>query len=290
MPSDQILVTGGGGVVGAAAVEALCAAGFDPVVLARHPASAKPGNYLCADLLDLAQLVRVIGEAGTFRAVVHLAAVAHGQRPPPGETARSVNVRMVANLLTAIRSPSTHWIFASSVAVYGEAGRGPEFPLGTDLRPATGYGQGKVDAERVFLRNTTHADILRLAPVFSSKHLKDVAKRAHFPGTRLRMRLDPSPKHSLCRVERVAAELVYLIRRGPDGHWIHQIAEATPFLQSDLVDWFTGPVLKVPVMCMVPILWLARCVPGKNGYGIRSLWTKLFASTVYPPGKVRPKS
>ncbi len=55
--------------------------------------------------------------------VVHLAALAHNQRPLPGQTCLGVNTRMAGVVIEALCDKATHFVFASSVAVYGEANR-----------------------------------------------------------------------------------------------------------------------------------------------------------------------
>lgn len=281
----RILVTGASGFIGAGVANALRDVGFDVLAMARHTVPGVAG--VATDLLDPAATARALAAAGPFETVVHLAALAHGQRPPPGETARSVNVRMLRSLLDGMPMPTPHWVFASSVAVYGEAGRGPEYRLGDELHPATGYGEGKVEAERLLLRSIPDVDIVRLAPVFDPDHLSDVAKRVRLPGTRVRMRLRPSPRYSLCRVESAVGRVVEIVRRGRDGRWLHQVAQPEPYRQAELLEWFTGPCLPVPIVLTVPLRWISELLPGRGGYAIRCLLAKLFGSTLYPPGSMR---
>ena len=57
---------------------------------------------------------------------------------------------MAANIATALaRVPVQHCVYLSSLSVYGEAESNLNITEATPLAPATPYGQGKVDAERI---------------------------------------------------------------------------------------------------------------------------------------------
>lgn len=74
-----------------------------------------------------------------------------------------------------------------------------------------------------------------------------------------------------------------MIARGPDGPWLHHLADPNPYSQQELAGWFRGPTLPVPILALAPLRGIARRLPGQRGYAVRCLLDKLFASNVYAP-------
>lgn len=173
----MILVTGGAGFVGSHVVDALLAAGEEPVVL---------DNFATGDRANLPEGVRVveadIADPGVVRkmseldleAVVHAAAqvsVAASMGDPALDLA--VNVGGTANVLAGARAAGAErFVFLSSGGgVYGEADGADE---GTLPRPKSYYSAHKYLAERyVELDGTSHA-IARLANVYGPRQRTDL--------------------------------------------------------------------------------------------------------------------
>ena len=149
-----VLVTGGAGYVGSHAVLALRQAGYPVVVLddlssGRRSAVPRDAEFVQGDAGDAATLVAVIGARG-IASVLHLAgsiditeSIAH-----PSKYDRN-NRRASARLIRAcVASGVERLVFASSAAVYGQAGPGP---LGEDapVAPTHPYGHSKLATERL---------------------------------------------------------------------------------------------------------------------------------------------
>jgi uncharacterized protein YbjT (DUF2867 family) len=152
----KILVTGGTGVIGTAAVSALVAAGHSVRLLSRHAdeeVSAFPGQVesFAADLADAGKLR---GTAAGCDTVLHIAGILNEE--PPELTYERVNVRGTETLLRAAEAEKAppHFIFISSLGA--ERGRSAyhvskrqaeELVRGyqgawTILRPGNIYGPG----------------------------------------------------------------------------------------------------------------------------------------------------
>ena len=276
----QVLVTGAEGFIGRALVQALESAGCE---VWRVDVTARCSERAVAvNLLDAAATNAALGRIPPCAAVVHLAALAHGQAPPAGETCFSTNCKITENLIAAVADWKAQFVFFSSIAVYGEDGReGPVPPL-APLRPATEYGHSKqVCEERILAQPWPNIDIVRLAPVFTRERLTDVRKRVFLPALPFRWRMSPSPEHSLCSLETVVQAVVTRVRRGPRGRTLANIGDPKPYLQTDLLTWFTGPVLPLPLAPTRLGYLLFRLVPGGLGYKLRSLYWKLFRSNTY---------
>lgn len=290
---ETILVTGSEGFIGRALTQTLTEAGHD--VWGLDVAVRPETRRLAVDLLDAAATAAAVARIPPCGVVIHLAALAHGQAPPVGETCFTVNTRTTANLLQALTATVPRLILFSSIAVYGEDGHRDPVKPGDALRPATAYGASKQACEEQALASPLpHVEILRLAPVFTAERLHDVKKRVFLPGLPFRWRFLPPPSYSLCHLDTVLSTVRARVGRGPRGRSVQNVADAQPYSQHALVEWFAGPVLPLPVGLTRPGYAALRLLPGHLGHGLRSLYWKLLCSNTYdleevtlPPGSAR---
>ncbi|HET7273324.1 MAG TPA: NAD-dependent epimerase/dehydratase family protein [Rubrobacter sp.] len=173
----MILVTGGVGFIGSHIVDALLAAGKEPVVL---------DDFSTSDRANLPAGVEVVeadvadpGVVATIsslrpRAVVHAAAqvsVAASMEDPAFDLA--VNVGGTANVLAGARAAGAErFVFLSSGGgIYGEADGADE---GTMPRPKSYYGAHKYLAERYVEMDGISYAIARLANVYGPRQRTDL--------------------------------------------------------------------------------------------------------------------
>jgi nucleoside-diphosphate-sugar epimerase len=156
-------------------------------------------------------------------------------------------------VLCACLRDNPHFIFASSVAVYGEASHKGHISLRAVPRPATDYGRSKLLGEKLLLSSPlTDLEILRLTPVYSEQLLDDRRKRVRFPFfSKAKMWLFPEPRYSFCHRDLCVSSITEIIRRGRNGRMLRQIADREPVPQHSLFDRFSG----IPV----PVWTLHRC-------------------------------
>jgi nucleoside-diphosphate-sugar epimerase len=215
--------------------------------------------------------------------IVHTAALAHGQRPPKGETCLTFNTKITLNILKACQAHVKCFVFLSSVAVYGEAGRKRPVKVYDECRPGTEYGQSKIACEKMIVSSgSRYVSILRLAPVYDADHMNDIYKRVKCPGlSRMAIRIIPEPSYSFCHVDRVVQAVLESIKEEKEGVQVYNVADQEPHRQHDLLiknqSRITLPIL-VPLLS--PLYYTAYLIPGKTGYKIRSLYWKLFRSNV----------
>ena len=273
----RILVTGGSGYLGSAAVAALRARGHDVETIGRHPGV---DNAVC-DLTDVdavRKAVRAVGECDT---VVHLAARAHDFRGLSLDDLLLANTTTTRNLVAALRAEgrtaAVRFVHASSVAVYELLDA--EWGLTAAQAP---YAASKLQAEQLL-----HAEpfrslcVLRFAPIYDRGHLQDVAKRVFLPATRLKLRLYPPPVHSVCALERAVQAIVTAVETGSPERQLENVADAMPTSQHDLLDWFPGRALPVPTSLLRALAsGIGMC--GGKGRKVSRLIDKFACSSIYP--------
>lgn len=276
-----MLITGHLGFVGSVVTRNLRAADYDVWGIDRR--TDNNDQSLVANLLDFQQTSEAISKIHGVNVIIHMAALAHGEKPPPNYSIFDFNVSITKNIIDSLGETMPHMIFLSSVAVYGEDDRPLPVSVDATPRPATEYGHSKLVCEKIVLNShLTKCDILRMAPVYDNKHLQDVSKRVYFPGLRgIKMRILPQPYYSLCHVNRIGDVIQEcILRNGSDARILH-IADPDPYMQHELIKWFKGITIPFPVIFARPLYLLGRMISGAKGYAIRCLFSKLFQSNVY---------
>ena len=153
--SVRVLVTGAGGFVGRVLVQRLLGQGLngrrvDEVVVADLSLEALPRDdriqAVHGSLADAAVLDAAL--AGPVQAVFHLASVPGGAAERDPLLARRVNLDATMNLLERLhrQGDRPHFVFASTVAVYGE-NLSEVVSEHTPPRPVLSYGAHKLCAE-----------------------------------------------------------------------------------------------------------------------------------------------
>ena len=277
----KILVTGGSGYLGAAAVAALQVRGHKIVTIGRHPGT----DSIVCDLTDRDAVQDAVRAVDDIDTVVHLAARAHDFRGVTLDDLLLANTTTTDNLVAALRAAgrtaTVRFVYASSVAVYEllQATR----RLTAEQAP---YAASKLQAEQLLHSEPFQSlSVLRFAPIYDPNNLHDVAKRVYLPGTRLKLRLCPPPVHSLCTLERAVQTIVDAVETSAmTGCHIANVTDPLPISQKDLLDWFPGRSLPVPTALFhVAASIIGLC--GATGRKTSRLISKFACSSMYPEPK-----
>ncbi|MDC0737098.1 NAD-dependent epimerase/dehydratase family protein [Cognatishimia sp. SS12] len=172
---NHIVVTGASGFVGTHVMRALAEAGEYPVGLTRKPAKGLVHGF---DLGNIGDLSKVLTGA---KAVVHCAARVHGRDDKKTALAqhRRDNRDAVAALIAQAEAAGVgHFVFLSTVAVYGLRSSDQVISFDHPVAPNSPYAQGKLEAEEIVRTSGMRTTILRV-PLVYGPHAPGLWRRFH---------------------------------------------------------------------------------------------------------------
>lgn len=243
MDSRHILITGGTGYIGCYLSSNLTKAGHRVTSASRGIEGDK--NNICVDLTDKNSVFKLANKLSTVDTIIHCAAIAHGEKPPKNYSIAGFNTTITKNLLHAFASHKLHWIFMSSISVYGDIYSESQIPIIFSPESSDSYGSGKLCDETLLISRCKHLDILRLMPVYDSNNLQDIKKRVCLPKTNIKIIINPSPLYSICNIKNVLSSVLNSMEFNT-GQRISHVGDAEPVSQKELSTWFPGKAIPVP--------------------------------------------
>ena len=301
----RALITGATGLLGRHLVDCLASAGTTLRVLARPGSDTRHARYAGAEVMTLND-----GDAHCLASAVdgahwvfHLAGHLTPLSPFIDDGRRSyqdATVDLTAGLLEASLTSSTveHFVYASSVSVYGHASR--PITEHSPLRPLTGYAQAKVTAELLvqqFAGRGLPTTIVRPCICYGrgDRHFIPTLLRLHaLPVVPLidggRYRLD------LVYAGDVAELLVLASQQSEARGAVYNAASGDARPIREVVERLGAVVGRTPPVCSVPLgmarrmapflrVLLARLAPGAE-VGVSDLGLEYFgADRCYPTSK-----
>ena len=278
---ERVLITGSSGFIGSAIKSKLLNLGYEVWELNRNRTK---GKYLIkGDLLNIKSFNNTIEKIEKFSFLIHCAAKAHSKFFDSKTDLYNKNILITKNVLTLFQKKVNHFIFTSSVAVYGEDSRNSLINTDSSLRPSTLYGQSKLECENL-LKNSgiKNYTILRLTPVFDSDHMFDIKKRVYLPLLKsIKFKIKPAPKYSFANIETVADEIVKVIVDNKLGKNIKNISDKNLYYQNILANKFEGNSINISINFFKILYFLSFIMPNKRGYKIRCALWKVFKNNIY---------
>jgi nucleoside-diphosphate-sugar epimerase len=241
--SRHILITGGTGYIGGYLSSNLIKAGYRVTSASR--AVEGDENHICVDLSDENSVIKLANKLSNVDTIIHCAATAHGERPPRNYSVASFNTTITKNLLNAFANYSLHWIFMSSISVYGVVYSKSQIPIIFSPESTDSYGSGKLFDEKLFISRCKHLDILRLMPVYDSKNIHDIKKRVYLPKINIKIMINPSPVYSICNIKNVLSA-VQCCMKYCSGQRLTQVGDSEPVSQKELTTLFSGKAIPIP--------------------------------------------
>lgn len=249
----HVLITGGTGLVGEHIKKHLCNTDYKITSVSRS--FSEKINHFSIDLINKDIVKDFIDSLDKIDIIIHCAAIAHGERPPNGVNVADFNSLMLNNLLEAFKKNQPHWIFMSSVSVYGDIHSDKAIPMNQNPEPFDDYGLGKIRDEKELIRNCPHLDILRLTPVYDIQNLNDIKKRVFIPKTNFIISIFPSPMHSICHLNKISTFINKCIKDPPCQRY-SQLADDSPIRQEKLIELFKGTKIYVPKLFINLVFYL----------------------------------
>ena len=249
---EHILLTGGSGFIGRNLLNELIDSKYKVTSISRTKIDYK--YSYCIDLSNYNQLSKFINNLKKVDKVIHCAAIAHGQNPPKGFSTSEINSLILSNLLRALQKHEPHWVFLSSVAVYGNISD-KEVPITLSPNPIDDYGFGKLNDENLLISKSKNLDILRLMPVYCEHNLKDIKKRVYIPKTNLKLMILPPPSYSFCHISNISSSILNCFKYS-EGIRLHHIGDTEPVSQTKLINQFSGFSIIVPQIFFKIMLFL----------------------------------
>jgi nucleoside-diphosphate-sugar epimerase len=285
----KVLVTGASGFFGSAIVRELRAHGHEVHGAARRPDGVHANIALDITDPDAVQVVLASG----FDGVVHSAALAHVRlTADDARRADAVNAVGASNVAAAAASTGVaHYVFISSVMVYGDFALPALVTEEAPLHATGAYGAAKIAAERATLAvpGTMRRTVLRMATMYAPDWLFNVRKRVAVPmiGKWCRFSLDPAtPRYSLCARDGGAAVVrASLESRVPAATM--NVADDHVYSQREIaaaVASVEGPALTLRIPLVLPRCALAiaqKLAPAPMAEAARSRYWKFCERNVY---------
>lgn len=279
-----VLVTGASGFIGKAVCNVLEQSDFEVIRLQRSTLEGE--RSIQVDLADKSDLEKKLNCLPARLCIVHCAAVAHGERLSNGSiTVGEYNSLLTRNLFDVTAHLDCHWIFLSSVSVYGEVPRRRVSDDSKSLQSSDSYGRGKLKDEAFLSENCKRLDVLRLAPVYDAKRLSDVRKRVCFPGTNLRVAIVAPPVHSFSHLDCVKASVMRCLNVD-EGKYLEHVCDEKPLSQAEIETWFSGPRVTVnrKILSLAIKIFETKYI---ENLGIHRAVRKFSQDNIYDQGRVK---
>jgi len=166
---SKVLVTGGAGSMGRLVTEKLISKGFIVKIFDLPSANydgfdPKKTEIIKGDLNNESDLISGISDVDS---VVHLAAILPPLANENEELAKKVNVDGTKKIVEVIQehNPSIHFIFSSSVSIYGKNTDNKTITETSNPNPDDNYALTKFQSEEIVTSSTLNFTVLRISGV-----------------------------------------------------------------------------------------------------------------------------
>lgn len=256
----RIMITGAAGIIGSVLCERLR---YNADVIGLYHTTPPPDMqgviWERADCADSRLIQELCGRYAPDT-VIHCAAVVHRKAGSIAPAAyERINVAATEGLARAAvaKNPSVHFVFLSSVAVYGDEDLA--LPLTEEhlCHPVDDYALSKRRAEVILERmaggeEIAHVSILRLASVYDRGISFLLDRRVRWPGVFIRYGRGTQRISALARPNLVDF-VAWVLRVCPEGYTVMNVCDQRPYSFDEIIRVFreggdrAHPVIPVPL-------------------------------------------
>ncbi len=273
----KLLITGASGFIGHAIAQC-----FNPqyeiIAFDKKMSSNKTNGYISinGDITD-ESLLKSVCSRYVPDVVIHCAGIAHQPiiSPLSMDVYDQVNHVATNNLAVAAvnANSNVHFIFLSSISVYGESHKHKEVTEEDQCCPNTEYAHSKLDAEhglKIFFNDyfIKKLDILRLAPVYDVTWSLNLEKRVLGPQKKVYLRFGSgNQKMSVLARQNLIDFILYRIENNSIKKFsnVFNVTDKRSCSFNKIIEIFKTSkyrpdrrVVKVPLWCV----WLATRIAG----------------------------
>lgn len=299
----KILITGAAGFIGFALCRRLSNNNIAGIDVTCIPNGMPIIKWEKADLTDV-NLVSSISKKYSPDIVIHCAGIAH-QKIGAVDKATYINVNSEATenfaKAAAVNNPDLHFIFLSTISVYGEDH--DIQPIGEDTAclPSSDYALSKLDAESRLVRLYGEGlfrklTILRLAPVYNREWSFNLERRVFAPLKIAYLKFGKGTQRMSALARPNLVEFIeYLLQNTTNDRSIEimNVCDIEPYSFNKIITIFknsgiypTKPIITMPL----PIVWSATRIAGlvlrnKRDW-LHSCYDKLASDLIFDNSKM----
>jgi nucleoside-diphosphate-sugar epimerase len=299
----SILITGAIGFIGSAMCDYLSSYGVIGIDVRGGPLRNRKISWEEVDLTDPVSVAKIFKKYSPD-VVIHCAGIAHQKIGTiDAKEYFRVNSEATENLLkvATAANPDLHFIFLSTISVYGE--NISDKPVSEDrvCSPSSDYALSKLDAEKRLIRLyeaglCSKLTILRLAPVYDREWSSSLERRVFAPKKIVFFKVGAGKqKMSALARPNLVEFIAQLLKRSTinTGIEIMNVCDAEPYEFNKIINVFKTselfsdcPTIRIPL----PIIWLSTRMAGvfarNKKKWIHSFYDKLASSLVFDNSKM----
>ena len=305
MTGKTILVTGAGGFVGRRVVAAFSK---DRVIACDlFPAGQMnlPESHIW-EMLDIGKKKAVADLFNRYAPdiVIHCAGIAHQKIVAVSKTdyfaVNSLSTQTLAKCAVQA-NPEVHFVFLSSISVYGEKHGAMAVKETADCLPTSDYAQSKLDAEKRLQKlyssgELKKLDILRLAPVYDRNFCINIEKRVYSPKKLFFLKFGPGTQRmSVLSRKNLVRFIRFRAGQKLEDRFceVLNICDKTPCTFKEIIDIFKQSslqpghfTLRIPLFLVKAMVIIAGRIFKARSSWIASCYDKLAKDLVFDNGKM----
>ncbi len=299
----KVLITGISGFIGKALSEKLLKTYSILGIDNKNSSYVKDIIIEIVDIMDYERISKFVN-IHKPDIVIHCAGIAHQKFGSiNAEKYFNVNSHATENLCieTAKANPDVHFLFLSSVSVYGENDIKASISEKHQCKPSSDYAESKLDAEKCLIRlhnagTLKKLDILRLAPIYDSSWSLNLDRRVFAPGKLAYIKFG-SGEQTMSTVSRqnLIDFIEYRLNQEPKKPFcdIINICDEKPYQFKEIISIFKQSeyqpdrlILTIPLFFVKIVTILAGLVYKNKRKWLHSCYNKLAFSLVFDNSKM----